>query len=154
MPKVRKGKKGGPALVRRSTRNVQPPARLAGDMDEVCPTDDESSELHELRAQNEALRQQLQQSRASSVASEPAASSSGPALVLDAPLLPAQIVAMSPAAYVQPQAPAPTPQDLMSDVLRQMTASQATALGENHPISPFLVLARRHRRPQGQIKDL
>ena len=50
MPKLRKGKKGGPALVRRSTRNVRFPARLLGDMDEASPTDDESSELHELRA--------------------------------------------------------------------------------------------------------
>ena len=188
MPKVAHGKKGGPPSsgVRRSTRRERMPARLVDGPLASTAMDD----VAELRAENQLLRQQLEQTQASdadlpvdlpvsgeqwpssSTNTMPIASSSATPIASSLPtqfipqVLPQMSSAPQPAAAAYPPsvqdllasvlqqmaskpaaasaaqqtAQALPTHDLLGGVMQQMTSAQAASGGEQHIISPFLVL--------------
>ena len=186
MPKVAHGKGPPSSGVRRSTRRGRMPARLVDGPVASTAMDD----VAELRAENQLLRQQLEQTQASdadlpvelpvsgeqwpssSTNTMPIAASSATPIASSLPtqfipqVLPQMSSAPQPAAAAYPPsvqdlltsvlqqmaskpaaasaaqqtAQALPTHDLLGGVMQQMTSAQAASGGEQHIISPFLVL--------------
>ena len=152
MPKATRGKKGGSAGARRSVRNTRPSVRLVEtDAGVSRPA---IKEMAELKRQNELLRQQLQQSvslpatssspqQSSSLSPLPPSSSAAFPSALH-PLLPQQsgsTLLPAPPVVFTPQQSAsvqPPSQDLLSNILQQMSSGQTA--GEQPSLASFLVL--------------
>ena len=144
-------KKGGSARARRSVRNTRPSVRLADtDADVSTP---KSEQMAELRRQNELLRQQLQQAGSlpstssaqqssfhsplpsSSSAAFPSAFHPSPPQQSGPTLPPATPVVFTPQQATSVQPPS---QDLLSNILQQMSSGQTA--GEQPSLARYLVL--------------
>ena len=150
--KQARGKKGGSAGARRSVRNTRPSVRLVEtDADVSRPA---IEEMAELKRQNELLRQQLQQSvslpatssspqQSSSLSPLPSSSSAAFPSALHPPL-PQQsgstLLLATPVVFTSQQSASvqPPSQDLLSNILQQMSAGQTA--GEQPSLASFLVL--------------